>query len=221
MSGFKLRIPSLTLMGHDAPSDPELEPDCGYFTHDELAILYATLTGWRMQRKTTVEIGARFGWTAKCIHLATHGAVICIDPVLKYGTPERARFIENLKGTEGSVLVCAKISREFFEGKNRSYSAFLIDGNHDTPEPWNDAVGCLKLALPDAVIVFHDMWGKPIQDAVEFLVESGFRSKLYCTPNGMAVCWRGFEGWEPPGHEPDPKIDWTEVLRTRAPGWKR
>ena len=37
---FKLRNPPKQIMGHDAPSDPDFEPECTYWTHDEAAILY-------------------------------------------------------------------------------------------------------------------------------------------------------------------------------------
>ena len=48
------------IMGHDAPSDPDFDPDCTYLTHDEAAILYSIAKAWP---GSWVDIGARLGWT--------------------------------------------------------------------------------------------------------------------------------------------------------------
>ena len=40
------------------------------------------------------------------------------------------------------------------------------------------------------------------------LQQHGFRTRIYNTPNGVALCWRGFKGWSPPDHVPDPAVDW-------------
>lgn len=217
---FRLLDPPRLMLGHTAPSDPDFEPNCTYLTADETAILYATLSGPHMHRKPVVDIGARFGWTARAINQATNGAVLCVDPILKFGTPEYDRFENNLGKSRGSMLPFPNTSAEFFAarlrgldtfGHNGRYSAFMIDGNHDIPEPLNDARGALSIATEDCLMIFHDGRGKPVSDAVTFLLDQGFRARFYWTPNGMYVAWRGFEGWMPPDHDRDPAIDWRGV----------
>ncbi len=219
---FKLRADVIQMLGHDMPSDPDFEPNCGYCTHDEIAILHATLSGPQFHRKTVIDIGARFGWTAKAIYQATGGAVLAVDPILKWGTPEYTRFEANLGKTRGGILPFPVTSGEFFTARQKAarretvgefgrYSAFMIDGNHDVPEPLNDAKGALSIATDDCVMIFHDGRGKPVSDAVTFLLDNGFRARFYWTPNGMFVAWRGFEGWAPPDHDRDPAIDWRGV----------
>ena len=99
MGTFRLLDPPMQNCGHDIPSDPDFDPGCGFMSHDELAILYATLHGPHMHKRTVVEIGSRFGWSTKAIVLATEGAVFAVDPILKYGTPERQRSAENIGNT--------------------------------------------------------------------------------------------------------------------------
>lgn len=213
MSGFKLSAQVLQNCGHDIPSDPDFDPGCGFMSHDEIAILYATLHGPHLHMKTAVEIGARFGWTAKAIHAATSGCVVCIDPILMYGNPELERFTENLGATFGSVIPVPRTAKEALRDLIGSkYAAFVIDGDHDEPQPLYDAVNCYRIAQPDCIMVLHDGRGKPIQDAVVWLLDQGFKSKFYYTPAGMFVCWRGFEGWEPPVHQPDLHINWDGVI---------
>lgn len=221
MGAFKLRSDVVQNCGHDCPSDPDFEPMCTFMTHDEIAILYEVMK--RMHRRTVIEIGSRFGWSAKAINAATAGCVICLDPILQYGKPEFERFRENLGASFGHMIPVPKTSQQFFLDRNTEsritrYSGFVIDGNHDTPEPLNDAKGCLSLATEDCVMVFHDGRGKPIQDAVAWLMDQGFSAKFYCTPNGMFVCWRGFAGWTPPVHDADPAIDWRNIVAAAVAG---
>lgn len=96
-------------------------------------------------------------------------------------------------------------------------AGFMIDGDHDSPQPLNDARGALAHLADTGVIVFHDFWGKPIRDGVEYLIEQGLKCRVYNTPAGMAVCWRG--DFTPPDHVADPAIDWAQVRASRAPEW--
>lgn len=101
--------------------------------------------------------------------------------------------------------------------KGKTFDGMVIDADHDPPQPLNDATGCLHVAKRRSVIVFHDFWGEPIRAGVRLLVREGWGCRVYMTPNGVAVLWRGFDNTPVPGHIPDPKIDWAEVRRTRAP----
>ena len=137
--------------------------------------------------------------------------MLCVDPILKYGSPEHRRFSENLGELYGGVIALPYTSEIFF--RNRAleqiitrYHGFVIDGNHDAPEPLNDCKGALAIAQPDCIIALHDGRGKPIIDAAAFLMDHGFSARFYCTPNGVFICWRGFDGWLPPDHDPDPNL---------------
>lgn len=188
--------------GHDVPSDPDFEPECTFFTHDEAAILFCIA---KQIRGTWVDIGSRLGWTAA--HLMAAGcSVMAVDP--EYKQPKFfKRFQQNIRGLSGFCMPYSQTSSEFIAYKSDSkFDGFVIDGNHDAPEPLNDARGCLSLAKPDCVMVFHDLKGQPIRDAVEFLVSEGFSVKEYVTPNGVAVCWRGCSGFVAPVHVPDPAV---------------
>ncbi len=55
--------------------------------------------------------------------------------------------------------------------------------------------------------MFHDVLGTAVRDGVRFLMDQGWKCKLYWTPNGVACCWRGYEGFTPPQHVSDPKMD--------------
>jgi hypothetical protein len=216
MSGFKLSTQVLQNCGHDIPSDPDFDPNCGFMAHDELAILYATLKSLQLKRKSAVDIGARVGWTAKAIHAATGGCVLCVDPILKYGSLEQQRFKENLGPLFGSMIALPYTAAQFFTARIKEatvtrYSAFVIDGNHEDDEPLNDCAGALDIATDDCVILLHDGRGLPIQKAVHWLLNIGFHARFYFTPAGMFVCWRGFDGWAPPDHDRDPRIDWRGI----------
>jgi hypothetical protein len=190
--------------GHDCPSDPDFDPDCTYWTHDEAAILYhvAKLVGgdW-------VDIGCRFGWTSA--HLAAAGAsVIAVDPIIKQDAP-RQRLHDNTAPWLTQMIFLGV--PEMVPDLLVNYDGFVIDGCHDAPEPLNDAMGCVKLAKPNCVIMFHDFYGQPVQDAVTWLMkEQGFHCRIYWTPNGVACCWRGDGAvpvmFAPPHHVPDPAI---------------
>jgi hypothetical protein len=200
-------------LGHDIPSDPDFDPRCGFMSHDEAAILYncAKQVGGRW-----IDIGSRFGWTtahlieAKC-------QVWAVDR--EYCNPQfKDRAIENLSHWPRSSYVLVDVTaQDFLSGGTGGIEGFVIDGDHDDPQPLLDAKGCLRLANPNpaAVFVFHDFYGKPIRDGVNFLIDQGLKCRIYDTPNGMAVCWRG--EFTPPHHVPDPKIDWAGVRLSRCP----
>ena len=187
--------------GHDVPSDPDFLPDCCFFTVDEVSILYNVA---KQIGGTWVDIGARTGWTAA--HLMVAGCqVVAVDP--EYRQPDFLRRThDNLRDIEGYYLTVCETAAQFLDSRKETFDGFVIDGNHDFPEPSNDAKGCLRISNPDCVMVFHDLRGQPIRDAVRFLVNEGFASKEYVTPNGVAICWRGCPGFEAPEHVPDPLV---------------
>jgi len=91
-SHFRLKDPPKLIMGHDAPSDPDYDPECTFWTMDEIAILCAVagqVRGW------WVDIGCRLGWTSKHINWMTNAPVSCVDPELHLSV-FRDRFQENV-----------------------------------------------------------------------------------------------------------------------------
>ncbi len=201
-------------MGHDVPSDPDFEPECGFMTHDEAAILYNC--GERAPGEW-VDIGARLMWTSSYLAYALR-FVLSVDPAFK-NPAFRSRAAENLWLLDQHELIYLfpMTSKEFFAGPVNTFnciSGVCIDGNHDRPEPLNDAKGALAHLPETGVIVFHDFWGDPIREGVNYLLDRGLKCRVYDTPNGMAVCWRG--DFTPPHHIPDPAIDWAAVRRGRA-----
>lgn len=191
--------------GHDVPSDPDFEPDCGYFTHDEAAILYNIA---REVGGNWIDIGARFGWTTA--HLGAAGCeVTAVDPILKLQGPS-ARFESNLLHAWHMVTsVHTSTAAEFFVREWFRHSGCVIDGDHDAPQPALDARRFLLIAQPKCAIILHDFTGKPIRDAVTLLLDKGLQCRIYNTPNMLACCWRG--NFDMPNHVPDPRIPWAEI----------
>jgi hypothetical protein len=213
-------------MGHDVMSDAVYEPECGFMLHDEAAILYECS---RRVKGTWVDIGSRLGWSYA--HIRKAGCeVIGVDPAYK-ADPFLDRFEENIKTFGGDYRIYGDTSTAFFEkgiqveeqdgtvaslqAGGKQFDGICIDGNHDAPEPLNDARNALAHLKETGVIILHDFWGQPVRDAVNFLIDAGLKCRIYSTPNGMAVCWRG--DFEAPDHNPDPAINWAEVRSGRAP----
>lgn len=201
---FKLKDPPLQHMGHDMPSDPDYLPHCGYWTHDEAAILYTASA--QLPGATWLDIGSRLGWTAAHILAAGAGSVWGIDP--EYRNPYfRVRAQQQCPG----LIAMALPSSEFFEDCPGTVDAAVIDGCHDAPEPSRDALGAVSSGA--GVILFHDFQGLPVREAVTMLTLSwGWHVRVYDTPNGVALCWRD-KSFVPPDHTPDPAIDWAEIRR--------
>jgi hypothetical protein len=221
---FKLANPMIQKMGHDIPSDPDFDPNCGFLSDDEAAILYAVARAWP---KRWVDIGARVGWTT-CALIDGGALVKPVDPELKLSNFS-ARFEQNtMRHWEGVSEVWALTSEEFFaQDHGGGCDAAMIDGNHDEPEPTHDALRAIDAGA--SVLVFHDFAGKPIRDAVNALlhgqrypgdVRDGivnlWRARVYWTPNAMAVAWRDGCGFVPPEHVRDPRADWSGMERIVA-----
>lgn len=186
--------------GHDVMSDKDYEPDNGFMTHDEASIL------WHCARRlggNWCDIGARFGWTTA--HIAdgspTH-AHVAIDREFM-AVSGAIRFAGNVIPMKRNVEARALDSRAVWT-LDRQFFGWCIDGNHSHPFPLLDAIQALQYSPETCCIVFHDFYGKPIRDGVRYLMEQGLKCRVYWTPNGMAVCWRG--DFTPPVHEADPVI---------------
>lgn len=207
--------------GHDVPSDWGDKADddpvfglykrCGFWTHDEAAILYhcaRRIGGW------WADIGAHTGWTAA--HLAVAGAeVMAVDPM--YTLPEfRDRAFANCFAVraETGISYHGALSRQFWQASDviAAFDGACIDGDHEPGEPLRDTQNAAAHLAPTGVIMFHDFIGAPVQEAVKWLIEQGFRCRIYLTPHLVACCWRG--DFTPPDHVPDPQL--VEVMKVET-----
>lgn len=208
---FKLLVkPHQQTFWHDRLSDPDYEPDCSYWTDDEAAILYHVAKRLGGQ---WVDLGCRFGWTTA--HIAVAGCkVIAVDPVLQFQA-QNARFEYNLCHFWSGVLEISHLSAQAWaDTETGLYNGFVIDADHDPPQPLFDAQACLRLAQDTCVIMLHDFMGRPVREAVEWLMaDGGLKCRIYNTPNMVACCWRG--DFTPPDHVADPAIDWAWIRHTR------
>ncbi len=205
-------------LGHDVPSDPDFEPECAFMSVDEAAVLEECAMRSRGQ---WVDIGSRTGWSSAYIAL-NGNEVIAVDSAYSKDSPVLARAELNIRETRAMLGVrwFMGSSAEFFEYCSREhaegpFAGVCVDGNHDSPEPLRDAQNALRNLAPTGVIVFHDFWGRPIREGVEYLMDQGLKCRVYNTPAGMAVCWRG--DFVPPNHTPDPAINWSQIRRERVP----
>jgi hypothetical protein len=201
---FKLRKSPLQALGHDIPSDPQYDPNCGYWSHDEAAILFAVAS---RKRGHWVDVGSRFGWTTAHI-LAAGNFVTAVDHCYTEKHLEQ-RFKDNLQSMGAIQLLIFPAKSAYLWASNPGvlFDGAVIDGDHDSPQPLLDAQGVVKHGAE--VVLFHDFLGKPIQDAVTWMQNEGFKSRVYWTPAGVALCWRG--DFQPPDHRPDPRVDWEEI----------
>lgn len=191
---------------------------CGWMTHDEAAILYECA---RLKPGAWLSIGAHLGWD--CAHLNAAGSlVVAVEPMLSVPAFRR-RFESNVEACDRvhSVIPEAMRSDEFFllnRGRSR-FAGVVIDGDHNSPWPLNDAVEASIAVQQHGVILMHDFWGQPVQEAVMWLIMlAGYRCRIYSTPHGLACCWKG--NFSPPFHIPDPAIDWVEIRgRTTVFDW--
>ncbi len=197
--------------GHDVPTDWHDKADddpifgiwkkCGSFTQDEGAILYSCAIQY--SGYPWCDIGCNTGMSSAVIRAATGAPVDCVDYMLALPA-FLDRFLENTNFPLTQIWA-QKSDRYFDGGVYRYYAGICIDGDHDAPQPLRDAQNASKHLESDGVIVFHDFWGQPVQDAVLWLMNNGFRSRVYVTPHGVAACWRG-NFFKPPDHIPDPNL---------------
>lgn len=187
--------------GHDVLSDRDHQPECGFWTHDEAAILYSIA---ERMGGAWADIGGHTGWTA--CHVAEAGCQVTAVDKLYLNPDGRARTEENIAaaGLSSSIALFAGISREFFASAEQRFDGVSIDGDHDAPAPLDDARDALAHLKPQGVILLHDFIGEPVRQAVRFLLTQGLRCRVYLTPHLVAACWCG--DLQMPTHEPDPAV---------------
>lgn len=173
----------LTDFSDKADDDPVfgIYKQCGFWTHDEAAILYnvaSKIMGhW-------LDIGGLTGWIAA--HEAAAGCqVLSVDPM--YATAEfRERAVANLTETRMHVYVqlYPETSNCFFARNDGHFNSILIDGDHTAPQPLQDAVNASR--------------------AARYLISDGWKHKVYRTPHGVVLFYH--DPFVPPEHMPDPNI---------------
>ena len=180
---------------------------CWFWTLDEAAILYNCARQFKNYDPLAVDIGGHTGWTSG--YLCKAGCWgYSIDPM--YTNDDFAnRAIYNLLPMHRHLSLCPETSNEFFKsplfsGLSCPIDVAVIDGNHSSPCPLEDAQNCAKHLKDRGIILLHDYRGEPIKEAYRWLLDNGFQGKTYRTPNGVAVCWRG--EFTPPEHVHDPGI---------------
>ena len=207
---FKHLFCTVGPFGHDVPHDWADKADddpyfgifkrCGLWTHDEAAIL------WNIAQRLGgpwVDIEAHTGWTSSHISAGTVEVVYMVDPEFGY-RPFYDRARENTAALIERHLNNMTSAQMFGTYKHFQCSGFCIDGDHSRPIPLQDAQGAHKHLAENGVIVFHDFIGDPVQEAVAWLIQQGYKYRIYTTPQMVACCWRG--DFQPPEHVPDPAI---------------
>ncbi len=221
--------------GHDVLSDWADKGDddpvfgiyknCGFWTHDEAAILYnvarnlGPIGRYDSRLVQWTDIGSHTGWTSAHISAATKTGVACVDPM--YSNEE---FVQRMNENTHSVAGCVSFtgaSQEFWNCNTDVQDGICIDGDHEPGKPLEDAMGAHAHLADTGVIIFHDFIGEPVREAVmELLSEADFHCRVYLTPHMVACCWRG--DFTPPDHVPDPFIV-SQDLPARCPDfdWSR
>ena len=220
--------------GHDVLSDwADKSPDdpvfglytkCGFWTHDEAAILYNVA---KLNPGRWLDIGAHTGWTTA--HLVKAGCTVTsLEPMTRL-EGWLHRFETNLS-TEwyGLEALYHLRSDEYFGtltvDEAGRFRGVVIDGDHNPPYPLNDAKGALSVLEDDGVVMFHDAMGGPVWDGIYYLLDHGYQCHVYFTPHVVAACYRlAFRDSHLPTHVPDPAINWREIKvnHMKEFDWKR
>ena len=184
-------------------------PDVGFVTRDEAAILYNAA---RLVRgKPCLEIGCWRGWST--VHLALgSGMLDVVDPVL--ADPDFAVTIHRsceAAGVVNSVIFHPGSSPAMVEALARTgakrWSLVFVDGDHEGDAPCLDAEVAMRYAAETAIVLFHDLVSPYVAAGLGAMRNAGWRTMVYQTMQIMGVAWRG--NIEPPDHVPDPNIFWT------------
>lgn len=184
-------------------------PDSGFVTRDEAAILYNAA---RLVRgKSCLEIGCWRGWST--VHLALgSGMLDVVDPVL--ADPDFSESIRRsceLAGVLDSITFHPGPSPATVEALARTsgkkWSLVFVDGDHERNAPRADAEVVMRHAADTAMVLFHDLVSPDVAAGLDAMRDGGWHTMIYQTMQIMGIAWRG--DIEPPDHSPDPKIFWT------------
>jgi cephalosporin hydroxylase len=200
------------------------QPRVGFLNRDEAHILYNNAL--QFAGKRALEVGCWLGWSA--CHLALAGVVLdVVDPLLAQenfrssvvasltsaGVMEQVNLIGGSSPQAVTDLANSDLANSNLassDGEPRRWSLIFIDGDHSGDAPLKDAIACMPLAEPDAMILFHDLAAPEVAAGLDYLREQGWQTMVYQTMQIMGVAWRG--NVQPVTHEPDPSVNWQVPL---------
>lgn len=182
-------------------------PTWGFLNRDEASILYNLALGFSGQRG--LEIGCLLGWSA--CHIALAGLELdVIDPLLaNFEVTNSVQASLKAARVPGQVRLNpghSPAAVHQLAASGRTWSFFLVDGDHNGDGPLADVQACEPYAAADCAMVFHDLASPDVTRAVLYLKAQGWQVRVYHTAQIMAVAWRG--AVHPVAHQPDPRVDW-------------
>src|SRR5829696_3164094 len=184
-------------------------PTMGFLSLDEATLLHALALPFA--GKPALEIGCWRGWSTA--HLLSAGVVLdVVDPILAdEGPREEIRAIaRGLGAADRAALHGARSPEGIVEAAERRgepWSFIFIDGDHEAPGPFLDAVAVAPCAADDAMIVFHDLASPHVAAGLDALRDLGWATRVFQTMQIMGVAWRGTAA--PVTHHPDGRVSWT------------
>lgn len=183
-------------------------PSVGFLNCDEAHILFNSAL--KVAGRRALEIGCFLGWSAG--HLAAAGLQLdVIDPILA-----RQDFRQSVETSLAQAGLLDRVNlvgepspsavEKLVSAKGGGWSLVFIDGNHDEPGPYLDAVACEPHCAKDALVLFHDLAAPAVARGLEHFRKCGWNTAIYNTTQIMGVAWRG--AVEPVQHVADPRVAW-------------
>jgi predicted O-methyltransferase YrrM len=184
-------------------------PTVGFLNCDEAHILFNSAL--KVAGRRALEIGCFLGWSV--CHLAAAGVQLdVIDPLLA-----RPDFRSNVETSLAQAGLRERVNLiggaspaavdDLIRAKGGGWSFVFIDGDHEDPGPYRDAVACEPHCAEDALVLFHDLAAPAVSRGLDHFRERGWKTAIYNTTQIMGVAWRG--ALEPVEHIADPSLRWT------------
>src|SRR5438094_3006304 len=183
-------------------------PLMGFMNRDEATLLYNIAL--QFAGKSGLEIGSWLGWSP--CHLALAGVQLDVLDPAHANVEFRAIVEQSLAacGVSAHVSLNAAPSpegvHELAALHTKTWSLFVIDGDHEAPAPERDVDACLPYAERDCAFVFHDLAAPAVAAGFRRLQAEGFNVLIYQTAQIMGLAWRGDVA--PVEHVPDPDVAW-------------
>jgi len=186
-------------------------PMVGYFNLDEATILYNIAL--QFPRKNMLEIGCWFGWCSLHLLQVPESQLTIVDVLLgeslRNQSPWKAYLVNLLYDTNlisRTQLIPTKSEQFFEQYEGDPFDLILIDGDHEGEAPLADAIAASKVVSDRCAIIFHDLVSPDVYKGFLYLVEQGWKFRIYTTQQMIGVVFRG--NVDLPLHCPDPAVDW-------------